>query len=414
MHPLLTTIAFLVAASVFGFAATGEIADNTYNNKFVGLRFPVPTGWYAATDAHVTQGIKEGARLVGLDSTRAGDIIKQMPGKVLLIVSKEPLDKDLSALNRNMIVAAIDVRGHKDEIGSVNDYMVLVSKRLRKQFPNAVVSDFTLEEPGNEMCLKLDVRPPTQGTTPYQRYMAYMRNDYLVILNLTAESSSGLEELASQANTFASYDVSKEVDGSPEGQSFRRQATFALPSPPSGNHSLKPLKTIGIILMVGGAVWMLRNLFRRKNPSPPSNTTSAPTLSAMPSPGKPRSKPSRSSRLMFTLAVALDGFQPNLSRALNYAGIQTLVLIGSMFLAIAIIHFLKGVPLPPLITVGWKLLLTVFAAAFFLGVAVFYWSLLYPEDYREEFRKKVGKAIPLIGCGLAFVVSIAVQEMAKH
>jgi hypothetical protein len=249
----------LLSTSLPACAASGEIVANVYHNKFVGLRFPVPRGWHVGTDADVKQGIKEGAQIVGLDGAMTRATIRQMPGKVLLLISQQPLDSDVSGVNRNIIVFAIDLRGHREEISSGADYLRIVADGLRKQLPDATISEVTKRRFGGEEFHRLDARLRVAGVSAYQSQLARIANDYLIAMNLTAESSTGLEELCSLADTMAFSPVSPEIDTSAEGQSFRRLAGFRAPSS-SGN----PLKTIGVILIVGGAILMLRNLSQRR------------------------------------------------------------------------------------------------------------------------------------------------------
>ncbi len=207
---------------------TGEIRENVYHNKYVGLRFPLPQGWSLAADAQVTQLFREGGQevvhVMGLDRPEVRRAVSRMPGYLLFAVSQRPFDSDVQELNSNLLLAAISVRGHRDEVGSGADYLRLVRAGLRESQSVTTISDITPQRLGGEEFHRLDACLAVGGITAYQRQLAYIANDYLVIVNVTAGSAAGRDELTRVADALRFSPVTAAVDGSTEGRAFRRQA----------------------------------------------------------------------------------------------------------------------------------------------------------------------------------------------
>jgi len=96
--------------------------------------------------------------------------------------------------------------------------------------------------------------------------LARIHNDYIVILNMSADSDNGLTELVEiAANNMRLSAVPKAVDSSPEGASFRKKSSLNI-SGSSGSSSSggNLLKNLGTILMIIGAIWFIKSIFGRK------------------------------------------------------------------------------------------------------------------------------------------------------
>jgi len=105
-----------------------------------------------------------------------------------------------------------------------------------------------------------------QGITVHMSQLARIHNDYIVVLNMSADSDNGLTELVEIADkNMHLSSVSQAVDSSPEGVSFRKKSSLNI-SGSSGSSSSggNLLRNIGIILMILGAIWFIKNLFGKK------------------------------------------------------------------------------------------------------------------------------------------------------
>ena len=240
--------------------ANAQTKGNVYSNKFVGLSFSFPEGWYIATDNETKDLMPDAAIVMGLDDPVAKSVVAQMPGMVLLMVSERPFTTDVQSANRNIIFVAINAREMKNEVRSGADYLGHVARGMRESQANATVSDIITQRLGGDEFHRLNVRLPMQGITVHMSQLARIHNDYIVILNMSADSDNGLTELVEIAATNMQLSaVPQAVDSSPEGESFRKQSSITPPSSSGSN----PLKTIGIILMVLGALWFIKNVFLR-------------------------------------------------------------------------------------------------------------------------------------------------------
>ena len=256
MKNLIPVQTCLLALAISTFALGVQISQGSFSFQYVGLRFPAPTGWYLATDSEVAEGLQEGAQIVGLDSPQAQAVVEQMPGKVLVWVSEQPPDSEFEGINRNILVAAIDVRDHRDEFASGADFLEAGSQAMKESLPEVEISEVSIQRLGGEDFHKLELLLPAGEMTIHQWQLALIQNDYLVILNLSAESSSGLEELFQISDGLSLFEVSQEIDSSAEGQSFRSQAAIVFP-PSSGSNLLR---TGGIVLMILGVIWFITSL----------------------------------------------------------------------------------------------------------------------------------------------------------
>ena len=140
----------LLALALSTFALGVQISPGSFSYQYVGLRFPAPTGRYLATDSEVSQGLQEGAQIVGLDSPQIQAVVEQMPGKVLVWVSEQPPGSDFEGINRNILVAAIDVRGHRDEFASEADFLEAGSQVMKESLPEAEISEISVQRLGGE------------------------------------------------------------------------------------------------------------------------------------------------------------------------------------------------------------------------------------------------------------------------
>lgn len=240
--------------------AQNRIVGSIYSNEFVGLTIPVPADWYVATDNEVKGLMPDAARVMGLDDPVVRSIVAQMPGKVLLVISERPFSTDDQAVSRNILIAAISARDMKDEISSGSDYLDHVARGMRDSQLTATVSDITTQRLGGEEFHRLPVTLVMQGTTVHMSQFARIHNDYLLILNMTAASEGGLQGLVEVADGMRLPSVSPTVDGSAEGEAFRKQAALKIPQS-SGNTLLK---NAGLVLMILGGLWFLRALFSKK------------------------------------------------------------------------------------------------------------------------------------------------------
>lgn len=257
---ILVVVAVLLVTCGWG-VANAQTRGNVYSNKFVGLSVSVPDGWYITTDNETKELImRDGARVMGLDDPADKAVMAQMPGMVLLMVSERPFSSEVQSANRNIIFTAINARNMKNEVRSGADYLGHVAQGMRESQPNATVSDIVTQSLGGEEFHRWNVKLPIEGITAHVSQLARIHNDYIVILNMTADSGNGLAELVRIVdNNMRLASVSHAVDSSPEGASFRNKATLDVSS--SSGLGGNPLKTIGIILMVLGALWFIKSVF---------------------------------------------------------------------------------------------------------------------------------------------------------
>lgn len=256
---LLVVVAILLVAGVLGIA-NAQTSGNVFFNKFVGLSFVVPEGWYVVTDNEIKELMPDAAKVMGFDDPAAKAIVAQMPGKMLIVVSKQSFEGD------NIIIVAINAREMKDEVGSGADYLAHVLRGMRESQPSAAVSEIITHRLGGEEFHRLNVSIPMQGITVHMCQLARIHNDYLVILNMSADSEIGVTGLVQVAdNNMRLSAVPQAVDNSPEGQSFRKQSSLNVPGQSGGSSSGgNLLKNLGLILMVIGVLWFLKSLFIRK------------------------------------------------------------------------------------------------------------------------------------------------------
>lgn len=239
---------------------------NVYSNKFVGLSFSVPASWYIATDEETKDLMPDASKVMGLDDMDAKQIMAQMPGLVLVMVSEHPYSSDDQSVNRNIIFTAVNARDIKNEIRSGEDYLGLVAKGIRESQPSSTVSDIIIQHLGGEEFHRMDISLPMQDMTAHLSQLARIHNDYILILNITAGSDNDLRQLVEIVDSNLQLSsVPEVVDSSPEGTSFRKKSTLNISGSTSRGSSVGNLiKNIGIILIILGALGFLKNLFVKK------------------------------------------------------------------------------------------------------------------------------------------------------
>lgn len=255
-------LAVLLVTSGWG-VANAQTKQNVYSNKFVGLSFSVPDGWYVATDNETKDVMPDVARVTGLDDPSAKAVLAQLPGMVLLLVSERPFTSEVQSVSRNILFMATNARNITTEVRSGADYLDHVARGMREGQPNATVSDIVTQRLGGEEFYRLNVRLPIQGIAVHNVQLACIHNDYIVILNMAAESDNGLTELVRILdNNMRLASVSQAVDNSPEGSSFRKKSSLNI-SDSSGSSSSERnlLMYIGIILLVLAAFRSMKDLF---------------------------------------------------------------------------------------------------------------------------------------------------------
>lgn len=262
---ILVVLAVLLVTGGLG-VANAQTKGNVYSNKFVGLSFSVPEGWYIATDNETKELMPDAARVMGLDDPGAKSVVAQMPGMVLLMVSERPFTSDVQSANLNIIFVAINAREMKNEVRSGADYLGHVARGMRESQPNATVSDIITQRLGGEEFHRLNVRLPMQGIIVHMSQLARIHNDYIVILNMSADSDNGLTKLIEiAANNMRLSSVPQAVDSSPESKSFRKESSLNISGSSGSSSSRGNLpKNLRIILMILGAIWFIKNLFGKK------------------------------------------------------------------------------------------------------------------------------------------------------
>jgi len=249
----LQVVMSLICVNLLTITAAAEEHDATYCNKYVGLELSLPSSWHLATEAEVSQVVKEGSQLMGLDSPAAKAMTQQMPGKVLIMASKYGLDDASQDFNPNLVVAAIDVRDHRNEISTGKDYCKLVAQGMRSSPLDIAVSEIVAQEICGKIFHKLDVRLPIQGVDTYQRQLARINNDYLVVVNMAAENPNGLDELSELLDGMSLTPVSQSVEATSEAQAFRSHSRLDVSNPsPAGN----AMQIVGLVGMAISFIWL--------------------------------------------------------------------------------------------------------------------------------------------------------------
>jgi len=267
---ILVVVAVLLVAGVSGIA-DAETKGNIYTNKFVGLSFPVPEGWYIATDNETKELMPEAARVMGLDDPVARATVAQMPGKVLLMVSEAPLKSDVQTANRNIIFAVINAREIKKEVGSGAEYLRHVARGMSDKQPAAGVSDITTQHLGGVEFHRLNMSIPMQGMTVHMCQLARLHNDYILILNFSADTDASLAGLLQVADNLRLSAPSQALDTSKEGKLFRDATTIKVKK--SGWNLLQlggviligiglffVFRPLGIIVIVGALIYYFSSL----------------------------------------------------------------------------------------------------------------------------------------------------------
>jgi hypothetical protein len=144
-----------------------ELRGNNYLNKFVGLSFSVPRGWYVATDKEMMDLLPDAAKFMNNSESAVKPLISQLQGKILLMISERPFSSELQSANKNIIIVAFNIREISQEIRSGEDYLRLAAKGMKDRLSNVTIYDIVTRKLGNEEFHRLNVILRTQELPLY-------------------------------------------------------------------------------------------------------------------------------------------------------------------------------------------------------------------------------------------------------
>jgi hypothetical protein len=217
----LTLTQLLLINSVNGNA---EIVGKDYINKYVGLTFTIPEGWSIKSESQINNlfpGVEES---MNIDAPVEQETSSQILGKILLWVSYGPFYSDTQT--ESIIMIAINVRNLKDSVTSGADYINYSMEGFRQSMPITKISGIETISLGGMDFSGYRARV-TMREDIYLAQLAIVKNDYIIALNISSKSESGLEKLIQYLNhNLQLSSVTSEVDDSAEGKSFRKQTTL--------------------------------------------------------------------------------------------------------------------------------------------------------------------------------------------
>jgi len=193
----LTAIGCGGRSNPYGYPDKGTISGNTYSNEFFGLSFPLPEGWYVLSEGEVAAGISQGINFMAADNPQARAAMQHWRelGAFLLMIQKYPMGTP--RFNPNIVIGAEDVAPHIRRVNSGADYLRAVSDEFRQLKPQArITGPIEACTLGGRSFHQINIVLPIDGFTAHQRMYATLTKNHILLINITAESNSGLNELA--------------------------------------------------------------------------------------------------------------------------------------------------------------------------------------------------------------------------
>jgi hypothetical protein len=257
---MLTLIAY-VAIPVFSCKGEGIPVNGTFTSQCTGVEFTYPANWYVASGREISGLLNAGTETLNMNENISNALSQQMPGTVLFMISMYHPDSVPAEYNPNIIFIAINTRG--SDMESSARALEDLSDGLKDGLEDVVVSEVQTVRFGNEPANKIDVTFSLQGYTICQRWCALERNDYLLVANMSAMNTAGLDRLMTLTKGIMFSEVDTQVDDCEECKTFRNATTLDIESEAdtAGSSGGKFLRTVGIWLMIGGAFSLFKKIF---------------------------------------------------------------------------------------------------------------------------------------------------------
>lgn len=168
----------------------GEWNDSIYTNKFLGLKFNLPSKWTASTDEEIAEMMGVGSDIISDSEDQKEALEKYMENAVVYgMMATNPLVGD------NIII-----QFQKLPNASITEKMLL--DQTKKQVEAVESINYTVEETKTEelcgiefstMALKTEV----SGINLIQKYYLKIQGDYVSYIVITATSDANLENILS-------------------------------------------------------------------------------------------------------------------------------------------------------------------------------------------------------------------------
>lgn len=153
----------------------GEWKDNTYENKFLGLKFNLPEGWTYSTDEEIAQMMNIGSELLNDDQKIAAELAKLT--SVYYVVANDP------STGNN-----ISIMSEKPLMDITTEYYLdqLKTQLTAVESMSYEIGDTSKEKVAGREYDTLTVTAAISGIEVTQKYYVYKMDEYFVCLLVTS------------------------------------------------------------------------------------------------------------------------------------------------------------------------------------------------------------------------------------
>ncbi|MBQ3145077.1 MAG: hypothetical protein IJB90_00565 [Clostridia bacterium] len=163
----------------------GEWKDNTYENKFLGLKFNLPEGWTYSSDEEIAQMMNIGSELLNDDQKIAAELAKLT--SVYYVVANDP------STGNN-----ISIMSEKPLMDITTEYYLdqLKTQLTAVESMSYEIGDTSKEKVAGREYDTLTVTAAISGIEVTQKYYVYKMDEYFVCVIATSTSGErGIEDI---------------------------------------------------------------------------------------------------------------------------------------------------------------------------------------------------------------------------
>lgn len=163
----------------------GEWKDNTYENKFLGLKFNLPEGWTYSSDEEIAQMMNIGSELLNDDQKKAAELAKLT--SVYYMVANDPNTGN-----------NVSIMSEKPLMDVTTEYYLnqLKTQLTAVESMNYEIGDTSKEKVSGKEFETLTVTASMSGIEVAQKYYVYKMDEYFVCIIATSTSGeTGINDI---------------------------------------------------------------------------------------------------------------------------------------------------------------------------------------------------------------------------
>jgi hypothetical protein len=177
----------------------GGVVDGVYTNKDLGLKLPIPQGWFVADRETQQRMMQAGEAMVASDSPAAKSAVEASKATTFNLLSLSQFEVGSAVEFNPTLVRMAERVSHVPGIKSGADYLFHAAQLLKSTLAGEVTKETHAVQLAGSEWHRIDYRLQVLGRSISQAYICIKRGDYVIAMVLSAgtpEQMTALEQAA--------------------------------------------------------------------------------------------------------------------------------------------------------------------------------------------------------------------------